>query len=141
MADRRVRYLIIGLLVAAFNLAAASVLFAAPALRGTGPGRNFANATATEVSLLFAFVLHAKITWAQRPAGTLHMRLLAFHIVSGLGIVARSLTFAALDFAGVSWLPATVLGICVAIPCNFVGYDRWVFQRLPISAEQPLGDG
>jgi putative flippase GtrA len=132
--DNRVRYLLTGAVVALFNFAFAWCLFHLDFFTATALKRNIANAIATEASLLFAFVLHAKVTWAERRAGTLLFRITAFHIISGVGLIARTITFAVLDSLGAGWFISTFVSIGVAVPCNFIGYDRWVFRSSFLSS-------
>lgn len=91
-------------------------------------GRNVANLVATEISYLYGYAIHALFTWKSEPPSW--RGLGKFHVVSGLGFVLRSATFALLDMSGL--LPALVclmVSIGVQLCSNFLGYERWVFAK------------
>lgn len=129
--DPRLRYLVSGGSVFAFNMALAWVVFSRPSVEASQGLRNLANVLVAEASLLVAFVLHDRITWRTHRRVDLLRRVWRFHLVSLVGMVGRTLVFALLDYVGAHWVVSTVGSIVVAALCNFVGYSRLVFAAPP----------
>ncbi len=94
-------------------------------------GLNLAYAAGGELSLLAAFLLHARVTWRYRfrTAGACLGKLLLFHLASILSLVARQVVFYYLLRAGLDYRPNTLIGVAIAVVLTFFGYERLAFRE------------
>ena len=134
LADHRARYIVVGLVVLATNLSVAHIVFRFPLFVSSPLWRNAGNILVTEVAVITAFFLHRRFTWASDDSRVLRA-ILRFHAVTGIGLIARLLTFGVLDGQGVGPMIATVLSIPIVIVVNYFGYDRLVFAKLKASPD------
>jgi len=125
---RVARYGAVGTAILGFNMGLAALAFRIPAFVESTARRNITNVVVTELALIFAFVLHRKITWKGTTETGWKKAFVMFHVVSSVGLLLRFGTFYLMDRTGFSPLTATLASIAFAIACNFVGYDRVVFR-------------
>ncbi|MFT3928199.1 MAG: GtrA family protein [Myxococcales bacterium] len=121
------RYGMVGVAVLGFNMGLAALAFRVPSLNDTALARNVTNVVVTEIALMFAFVLHRRITWGAGESG-FWRSCLSFHVVSSVGLALRFGMFYLLDGLGFAPMLTTLASMLVAIVFNFLGYDRMVFR-------------
>jgi glycosyltransferase involved in cell wall biosynthesis/ubiquinone/menaquinone biosynthesis C-methylase UbiE len=92
---------------------------------------NIANIISIELALLFAFILHSKITWQQnfKTKANFLSKLIKFHLVTFISIFIRIVLFYFLATIGIFYLLNTLICIFIAVIINFFGYDKIVFKE------------
>lgn len=93
--------------------------------------QQLANIISIEISIIVGFFLHGYITWFHHLT-SLADRLkefLKFHLVTGISFAVRIWLFAYLLNHGVGYQLNVFIGILVAIVINYLGYDRFVFNK------------
>lgn len=127
--QKKIRYVISGLLTLGFNLLLAMGAFSIPGVKDDLVLKNIANIVVTEISLLFSFFAHTIITWQSPGFESFARRIIAFHIVSATSLAIRFALFALLVYLGAHWFVATFSTIITVLVINYLGYDRFVFGR------------
>jgi len=124
-----VKYGINGVFVALSQYLAIIVLVESFCLRSI-MDQNIAHAVSIEISIIVGFILHSFIGWRYRfpTPGHLAMKVVQFHLVTGISVAIRLVIFYGLSLTGIDYRLNTIIGIAVAIVWNFMGYDRIVFS-------------
>jgi len=93
--------------------------------------QNVANVLSIEFALLFAFVLHSKLTWHVQYQSSSHLinGLVRFHLVSGVSTAIRLVAFFTFSMSGMHFLVNSLIGIMIAVAFNYYGYDTFVFSK------------
>ncbi len=91
-----------------------------------------ATALAVEIAVLHNFVWHERWTWVDRRGAQrseIVERLLRFHMANGAFSILSNLVFtgAFVEFLGLHYLVANLLGIAMCSVLNFLVSDRFVF--------------
>lgn len=126
-----VKYLIFGLLIG-FSQFISIYLFIEILKFESLQEQNIANIISILISFAVAFVIHSSITWRYKYTSIFELILIiiSFYLLSSFSLIIRYLLF---DFLaqnfGMGYQLNTLIGIFVAISINFIGYDKWVFQR------------
>jgi len=94
-------------------------------------GQNISNVVSIELALIVAFLLHFYFTWRNkyRDAGNFIKKLINFHLVSAISVLARIGLFYLLFNLGFEYKLNTLIGIALAVIINFIGYDKFVFKN------------
>jgi dolichol-phosphate mannosyltransferase len=126
------RFLICGLVTAAFNLAIISLIIESLALN-TPLLRNLANVVAIEISLIFTFFVYKIWVWS---SSSWHLNQVffreipLFHLSSMFVITQRSLIlFPVIDWLGLHYLLNTLIGIALGSVINYFACDKLVFNK------------
>ncbi|GAB4231634.1 MAG: hypothetical protein Kow0049_14140 [Stanieria sp.] len=126
------RFLICGLVTAAFNLAIISLIIESLALN-TPFLRNLANVVAIEISLIFTFFVYKIWVWS---SSSWHLNQVffreipLFHLSSMFVITQRSLIlFPIIDWLGLHYLLNTLIGIALGSVINYFACDKLVFNK------------
>ncbi|WP_390824733.1 GtrA family protein [Anabaena subtropica] len=130
MRNRIIRFLICGIITAAFNVLLLITLL--ELLKIEQPlHRNIVNIVSIEISLLFSFFIYRIWVWSE---GKWNFRNICFrqipmyHISYGLVIVVRSfLLFPILDWLGINYIINTLIGILVGSIINYIFSEKLVF--------------
>jgi dolichol-phosphate mannosyltransferase len=125
------RYLICGLLTAAFNVIL--IYYMIDIIRLDTPVlRNLANIASIEISLIFSFFVYKIWVWT---GGSWNMKRLLFyqiplyHVSAGISVMIRSfILFPVLDWLDVNPSINTLIGIVVGAVLNYKISDRVVFK-------------
>ena len=124
------RFIVVGALAAAVNIAAMYILTASLHMDGTIQ-RNLANFLAMLMGVTTAFILNRQWTWEDSPkkAGTgLVYQYFAYCTSAGAGAILRIVLFAALDYlTSVHYLFNVMIGIGAAAFLDFFLYNKFVF--------------
>ena len=93
--------------------------------------QNISYAISIFVSLTVAYVLHSRITWRLKSPNfvTIVKKLGLFYSVSAFSFGVRQVVFYFLSKSGFDYRLNTLIGICIAVGINFLGYDRIVFRE------------
>jgi glycosyltransferase involved in cell wall biosynthesis len=128
-AARVIKYIVHGTLVALTQILLMVLLVKGAQLQ-TAYQLNSANLLSIEGALLVGFVLHSLLTWRISFTSPIDimLRLLEFHLITGISILTRISIFYILNFFGVHYIINVLTGICVAICINYFGYDTIVFK-------------
>lgn len=103
----------------------------------------FASALAIELSVLWNFVLHDRVTFHDRRTGAWPNRALRYHVVSALGVALQLGTFGVAllvatrvgrDGLGLARYPVQAAGIALAFAWNFAASSRWTWAHGPRAA-------
>ncbi len=132
LLDSRVfRFLICGVISAAFNILLLAVLIESFQLDEPF-WRNLANFIAIEVSVLFTFFIYRLWVWSSHRWSlqkTLRREIPLFHVSCGVSVAARSfILFPILDWMGVNYAINSLIGITIGSVMNYVISDRVVFR-------------
>jgi putative flippase GtrA len=95
-----------------------------------------ATLVAVEAAIVHNFFWHERRTWADRqPRGAQHLRLLRFHLGTGLTSIAGNIivTMLAVEAFHLPALAANAIAVAVTSVGNFMVADRWVFSRTSIA--------
>ncbi len=107
-----------------------------------------ASALAIELSVLWNFVLHDRVTFHDRRSGTWPARAVRYHAVSAIGVLLQLGTFGASvlvaaqtgrDGLGLARYPVQAAGIALAFSWNFVASSRWAWAHAHAHAA-PIGE-
>jgi len=92
---------------------------------------SLANIISIEMATIVAFFLHSYITWRQKFNGAYIFvkKIIYFHLVNVLTIIARIIIFYMLANFGVGYRANTGIGIVLLIIMNFLAYDKLVFRE------------
>ncbi|MFB2983775.1 GtrA family protein [Microseira sp. BLCC-F43] len=129
--NKIVRFLICGVVTAAFNILAIDVIIKSfkldqPVLH------NIANVIAIEVSLLFSFFVYRTWVWSKSQwkfKEVLWREIPLYQLSCGSVVAMRSLIlFPLLNWLGVNYLINTLVGIVIGSAMNYVMSDRLVFK-------------
>jgi putative flippase GtrA len=97
-----------------------------------------ASALAIELSVLWNFVLHDRLTFHDRRSGRWPARMVRYHLVSGLGVALQLGTFSAgllvaahagREGLGPARYAVQAAGIAIAFAWNAVASHRWAWAR------------
>lgn len=107
-------------------------------------GRNFANAIALEVSLIYSFVVYRTFVWGDHAdefhAGAFN-QLLRYHGAAGVVNLVRFLViFPMLDWIGVHHLLNTLFGIAIGCLVNYFISTKFVFASTDAAARNDSCD-
>ncbi|WP_219930042.1 GtrA family protein [Nostoc commune] len=130
MRNRIIRFLICGIITAAFNVLLMMTII--EVLKIEQPlHRNIANIVSIEISLLFSFFVYRTWVW---PEGKWNFRYIClkqiplYHVSCGLVIAIRSLIlFPVLDWLGISYTLNTLIGIIIGSVVNYMFSAKLVF--------------
>jgi putative flippase GtrA len=132
--NRIVRFLLCGIVTAAFNIALLAILIESFNLYQVNQSflRNIANVISIEVSLIFSFFVYRIWVW---PSSSwtlnriLKQELPLFHVSCGIVIVTRSfILFPILDWLRVNYAVNSLIGIAIGSVMNYVISNKWVFK-------------
>ncbi|AWB10369.1 Putative flippase GtrA (transmembrane translocase of bactoprenol-linked glucose) [Thermodesulfobium acidiphilum] len=130
--ERVIRFILIGLISAAFNFLLIYVFIDLFRMNSTLL-KNISNFIALILSILFAFFLHRAWTWRDcvfEKGYKLLKQLILFYSSNTLAIVIRTVSFAFFDyFFKLNYILNVAIGIGIASLLNYVVYDRAIFKR------------
>jgi putative flippase GtrA len=132
LGRRVIRFLVCGVITAAFNILLLALLI--ESFRLNHPAwRNLANFISIEISVLFSFVLYRLWVWSS-PNWTVDKivkkEIPLYHLSCGTSIATRSfILFPLLDWLGINYTLNSLIGIGIGSAINYVISDRIVFKR------------
>ncbi|MFT4250100.1 MAG: glycosyltransferase [Candidatus Woesearchaeota archaeon] len=122
---RLIIFLLVGLSGIIVNIGAQSIL-----LRGVGIGSYASLGLAIEASILWNFLFHDKITFADRRTGNWFSRLLKYHVTSAGGAIINFFVAGTLIHADVFFdEAANLFGILIATAWNFFLSYFWAWKK------------
>lgn len=129
--NRIVRFLVCGVITAAFNILVLAVLI--ESLKLEQPiWRNIANFVSIEISVLFSFFVYRIWVWSSN-AWTIHSiskEIPLYHLSCAASIAVRSfILFPALNWLNVNYVLNSIVGIAIGSGINYVISDRVVFKQ------------
>lgn len=128
---RIVRFILCGIVTAAFNILLISVLI--DLLNFNTPvKRNIANVLAIEVSLLFSFFVYKTWVWSRgnwKIKQVLWQEIPLYHLSCGSVVCTRILIlFPVLDWLGVNYMFNSLIGIVLGSILNYMFNEKLVFK-------------
>jgi putative flippase GtrA len=130
--ERVFRFIIIGLIAAAFNFVLIYLFIDFLKMNSTVL-KNIANFVALILSILFAFFLHRAWTWSDcafEKGYRLIKQLILFYSSNTFAIIIRTISFTFFDyFFKLNYLLNVAIGIGIASMLNYLVYDRAIFKR------------
>ena len=129
--NRVFRFLVCGVITAAFNILLLSFLVEFFKLEQP-IYRNLANVVSIEISLLFSFFIYRIYVWSSQNWSTrqiLRREIPLYHLSCGVSISTRSfIVFPVLDWIGVHYAINSLIGIAIGAGINYLISDRVVFK-------------
>ncbi|MFC1669688.1 glycosyltransferase [Spirochaetota bacterium] len=124
-----VKYFFNGLIVAVSQFTA-MVLFVEYFNFASVFKQNIAYALSIEISIIVGYLLHSTFTWKYRFKSPIDflIKLFQFNTVTGISFLLRQGLFFVLLSLGMGYKLNTLIGICIAIIINFIGYNKLVFR-------------
>jgi putative flippase GtrA len=131
--DKRiVRFLICGVISAAFNILLLAILI--ESFRLNQPvWRNLANFISIEISVLFSFVIYRLWVWSNHSwvlRRIFRREIPLYHLSCGASVATRSfILFPILDWMGINYTVNSLIGIAIGSGMNYLISDRVVFKK------------
>ncbi|MCS7204766.1 MAG: GtrA family protein [Leptospiraceae bacterium] len=126
--NKKILYLINGSLIFLINLILAYLIYKIPFSQNERIQNNIANLITTELMVFISFIIHNNLTWKGNTGKFIH-KIFKYHTIMAVSILIRAVSFYLFDSIGFPFMVSTVLSIAIIVIFNFLGFDKFVFNK------------